>query len=313
MGKKSKRKRAGSDSGEAITTAEDGFSNGSSMVDSFKQLSLMLQAVQPELETFSTKLMENKSLSLGDMTKVFGLLVSELSKYLSLTKQNQKSGERVEELEIEKKQLEEAQSDLIEENKLLEEEKASTEHENQILKEEIIKTQSPSVIIKYIPVHEGSSDSFAETRSHTESQIKSLLACMNQQTLKFKTAYRMKARPNTTPTRPLSVKVEFESFAMRKAFMRNLYQLKRTEDFARIQVQPQFPSIFSAKLKQKEQLSFFIRRKLKTRTRIILKGNKLEIQFLYENCWIIYNEEEESQNQIISFKNAPYPKKISSK
>lgn len=294
MGRRSKRKRSGS--GDVNDSTEEGEDEDGTAFGSMKDLAPMLQTLEPELRGLLANMNDKKSMSNKDMKRLLSLMLSELCKFLPLAS---KTSERVQELLVEKKVLED-------EKRFLEEEKLKADQQNEKMKEHMVKSQAPSVIIKNLPMHESAIGN--ESKSETTFQFKNLLKTMNLQSLDFKSVRRMQARPNSSPTKPLSVIVEFHSFNQRKTFMKGLSLLKNSE-FRRIQAEPKYPVCFSGELKQKQNLAFLIRQKLKTRTRIILMSTKLQIQFKCEKFWVNYDENEEMDTQIISFKNLPWPKK----
>ena len=295
MGRRSKRKRSGS--GDVDENTEDGEDDDGTSPGSMIDLSAMLQVLEPELRGLLADMNSKKQMSNKDLKRILSLMLSEFCKFLPLAT---KTSEKVQELLQQKRELED-------ENRFLEEEKSKAKSQNETLKEHLVKNQTPSVIIKNLPIHECASG-ITEATHQTKSQFKKLLASMKLQSLDFKSVHRMQARPNSSPSKPLSVVAEFHSFNQRKTFMKGLFLLRRSE-FSGIQAQPKYPVCFSGELKQKENLAFLIRKNLKTRTRIILRSTKLQIQFKCENVWVNYDEEEESDTQIISYKNMPWPKK----
>lgn len=195
-------------------------------------------------------------------------------------------------------ELQKENETLVAGTHILREEKETIIKENASLKQDIIRNKPQAILIKNMPLHH-EYNGIQETSRQTTNQISKLLTLMEIPNLKLKSIYRWPTRPGKTATYP-TIKITFFDKEEKKLFMKRLFKLK-SSDFVSIRAQPVYPSFLKNELIEKERLMFMIRREKKTRTRLILKDEKLIIQFLHQGFWIIYDQQHPEQNQPIIF------------
>ena len=282
-----KRKRVNED--DPNNGPEEGSDCGTTSADDPSTLSPELSMLQPELQLLIQKFSLQKHLSMLEMKKLLALIITEFNQYVPMLKQNSKKVD----------QLEEA-------NKVLTQEKNEAVRENSTLKEQISRNQAPKILIKNMPLHPDSKD-FCESQDLSKLQFRKLLASIDLPDLKFKSVHRWRPFSTRLPV----MEIEMENMEARKILKNKLYLLKKNRsEFASIIVQDLFPKHLNTKLKEKESISYFIRKEMNTKTKILMKNNNLIIHFLSHGTWIIWDEEQPINNQPAIFSNSTFPKKV---
>ena len=299
-----KRKRLNEEDVPITSGQEEGVSSDSA--DGPSELSSALSMLQPELQLLIQKFSLQKPMSMVEMRRLLGLLIAEFNQYVPMLKESSKKVGQVE-------QLEKANKDLIDQNNTLLEDKAATGKEICILKQQISRSQPPSIVIKNLPLHRDAVDS-NESKSQSVVQFRKFLASVNLPNLEFKSVYRWKSHTETTPARPPVMQAELVTHESRKILMKKLYLLRNCSEFSKTSVQTLFPKHLHKELKEKESLSYFLRRELNTKTKILMKQGTLFIHFLCYGQWMIYDETQPINNQQPAiFNNACWPKRVKTK